>query len=195
MATPEEMAKTMAENLRKNTGKSLAQWAKVAKGSGLDKHGEVVKFLKDEHGLGHGYANLIAHEMKGHAGAASGKPVSTGEAEDLVVAQYAGAKADLKPIYDALIKKVKAFGADVEVAPKKSYVSLRRSKQFALIQPTTKTRVDLGIQFKEPPKTVTDRLEVSGSFNAMVSHRVRLEGVEDIDSEVVAYLREAYDKA
>lgn len=193
--TPEEMAQAMAENLKKNTGKSLAEWAKVAKGSGLAKHGEVVKFLKTEHELGHGYANLIAHEMKGQAGAASGKPASAGQGEDLVAAQYAGAKADLKPIYDALIKKVKAFGSDVEIAPKKANVSLRRSKQFALIQPSTKTRVDVGIQLKEPPRTATDRLEASGSFSSMVSHRVRLERVEDIDTEVVAYLREAYERA
>jgi predicted transport protein len=195
MATPEEMAQKMAENLKQNTGKSLAQWAKAAKASGLTKHGEVVKFLKEEHGLGHGYANLVAHEMKGQAGAASGAMASAGEGDDLVAAQYAGAKADLRPIYDALIKKVMTFGKDVEVSPKKAYVSLRRSKQFALIQPSTKTRVDVGIQFKEPPKTVTDRLEASGSFNTMVSHRVRLERVEDIDTEVVAYLREAYEKA
>lgn len=195
MATPEEMAKAMAENLKKNTGKSLAQWAKVAKASGLTKHGEVVKFLKTEHELGHGYANLIAHEAKGSAGAASGKKVSASEGDDLVAAQYAGAKADLRPIYDALIKKVKAFGSDVEVSPKKTYVSLRRSKQFALIQPSTKTRVDVGINLKDPPKTATDRLEKSGSFNAMVSHRVRVEGVKGVDKELIGYLREAYDRA
>ncbi len=195
MATPEQMAAKMAENLKTNTGKSLAQWAKVAKGSGLTKHGEVVKFLKDEHGLTHGYANLIAHEMKGQAGAVSGMKASASEGDDLVAAQYAGAKADLRLIYDALIKKVKTFGTDVDVSPKKTYVSLRRSKQFALIQPSTKTRIDLGIQLKEPPKSVTDRLELSGSFNAMVSHRVRLESVKDIDTEVIAYLREAYEKA
>ncbi|MEQ8317496.1 MAG: DUF4287 domain-containing protein [Phycisphaerales bacterium] len=195
MATPEEMAKTMADNLKKNTGKSLAQWAKVAKGSGLTKHGEVVKHLKEEHGLTHGYANLVAHEAKGSVGIASGKKTSASEGEDLVAAQYAGAKADLRPIHDALIKKVKAFGKDVEIAPKKSYVSLRRSKQFALVQPSTKTRVDLGIQLKEPPKKATDRLEKSGSFNTMVSHRVRLEKVKDVDAEVMAYLREAYDRA
>lgn len=195
MATPEEMAKAMAENLKKNTGKSLAQWAKVAKASGLTKHGEVVKFLKTEHELTHGYANLIAHEMKGQAGAASGKKVSAGEGDDLVSAQYAGTKADLRPIYDTLIKKVQAFGKDVEVSPKKTYVSLRRSKQFALIQPSTKTRVDVGINLKDPPKAATDRLEVSGSFNAMVSHRVRVEGVKGVDKELIGYLREAYDRA
>lgn len=193
--TPEEMAQAMAENLKKNTGKSLAEWAKVAKGSGLAKHGEVVKFLKEEHGLGHGYANLVAHEAKGSVGIASGKKANASEGEDLVAAQYSGAKADLRPIYDALIEKVKAFGSDVEIAPKKANVSLRRSKQFALIQPSTKTRVDVGIQLKEPPRTATDRLEASGSFSSMVSHRVRLERVEDIDTEVVAYLREAYERA
>lgn len=195
MATPEEMAKTMAENLKKNTGKSLAQWAKVAKASGLTKHGEVVKFLKTEHELGHGYANLIAHEAKGSVGIASGKKATASQAADLVAAQYSGAKADLKPIYDALIKKVEAFGKDVEVSPKKTYVSLRRSKQFALIQPSTKTRVDVGINLNDPPKAATDRLEKSGSFNAMVSHRVRVESVKGVDKELIGYLREAYDRA
>jgi len=193
MATPQEMAKAMAENLKKNTGKSLAQWAKVAKASGLTKHGDVVRFLKTKHELGHGYANLIAHEAKGSAGAASNRTASADG--DLVEAQYAGPKADLKPIYDALIKKVEAFGTDIEIAPKKAYVSLRRSKQFALIQPSTKTRIDVGINLKELPKNATERLEVSGSFNSMVSHRVRVEGVKGVDKELIAYLREAYDRA
>ena len=152
-------------------------------------------------GLGRMGANIVRRLMRaGHDAvvfdidAAAVSRIAS-EGEDLVAAQYSGAKADLRPIYDALIEKVKAFGSDVEIAPKKANVSLRRSKQFALIQPSTKTRVDVGIQLKEPPRTATDRLEASGSFSSMVSHRVRLERVEDIDTEVVAYLREAYERA
>ncbi|MEZ5894507.1 MAG: DUF4287 domain-containing protein [Parvularculaceae bacterium] len=186
--SPEEQLATMIANLKENTGKTLEQWVAIAKKSKAEKHGAVVKFLKDEHGLTHGYANLVAHkalesDAASHAGGDDG----------LVEAQYAGPKADLKPIYDALIKTVSAFGKDVEISPKKTYVSLRRSKQFALIQPSTKTRVDLGVNLKNVAPT--GRLEASGSFNAMVSHRVKLEKPADIDKDVKAWLKKAYDEA
>jgi hypothetical protein len=72
-------------------------------------------------------------------------------------------------------------------------VSLRRSKQFGLIQPSTATRVDLGLNLKGvPPK---GRLEASGSFNAMCTHRVRLEGLKDVDKEVDGWLKKAYEMA
>ncbi len=182
--SPEEMAATMIANMKEKTGKTLEQWIAVAKKSGAAKHGEIVKALKTDHGMSHGFANLVAHKtLKSDAGSAGG-------AADLIAAQYAGPKADLKPIYDALVKAAKALGKDVEISPKKTYVSLRRNKQFALIQPSTKTRVDLGINLKSEP--AAGRLEKSGSFNAMVSHRVRLEKPGDVDRDVKAWLKKAY---
>ena len=178
---------TMIKNLEEKTGKTLAQWVAVVKGLGPKKHGEIVSFLKETHQLGHGYANPVAHSAAGLVGedAASG--------EDLVAAQYAGEKAALKPMYDQLIKAISAFGKDVEVSPKKTYVSLRRSKQFALIQPTTKTRLDVGLNLKGVAPS--GRLEASGSFNAMCTHRVRLESSDQIDKALTTWLKEAYEKA
>lgn len=185
MATPEEMLATMVANLAEKTGKPLESWLVIVKKSGTAKHGEIVKFLKTEHGMGHGYANLVAQRA---LAAAAPEPPAGGA--DLVVAQYAGAKAGLRPIYDALIQAVRGFGSDVDVSPKKTYVSLRRNKQFALIQPSTATRVDVGINLKGA-KT-SGRLEVSGSFNAMVSHRVRVEKVSDVNAELIDWLKQAY---
>ncbi len=186
--SPDEMAASMIANMKEKTGKTLAQWITLAKKSGEEKHGQVVKHLKTEHGLSHGFANLVAHKtLKSDAGSAAAGGT------DLVAAQYAGAKADLKPIYDALIKAVSAFGKDAEIAPKKTYVSLRRNKQYALIQPSTKTRVDLGVNLKDEP--AKGRLEKSGSFNAMVSHRVRLEKPGDVDKDVKAWLKKAYQQS
>lgn len=181
--TPDEMVATMVANLKEKTGKPLEDWLKIVKKSGLEKHGEIVKMLKADHGIGHGYANLLAlrHLESGAMG---------GSAEDLVAAQYAGAKAALKPIYDAILAAVSKFGSDVDVSPKKGYVSFRRSKQFALVQPSTATRVDVGIQLKG--KAPAGRLEASGSWNAMVSHRVKLSGVGEVNKELVAWLKEAY---
>ena len=184
--SPEEMAASMIAGMKEKTGKTLPQWLKLAKASKETKHSAIVKHLKEKHGLTHGYANLVAHELRGSSASASAP-------DDLVAAQYSGKKENLKPVYDALMKKIATFGTDVEIAPKKSYVSLRRKKQFALIQPSTATRVDVGINLKGEPSG--ERLEESGSFNAMVSHRVRLTSAKDVDKELVGWLREAYERA
>lgn len=185
MSTPEEQAQTMIRNLEEKTGKSLQEWVSLIEKTKLEKHGEIVKRLKTDHGVTHGYANLIAHEARGSAAAHA-------EDADLVTSQYSGKEA-LRPIYDRIAKAVLAFGEDVELAPKKAYVSLRRGKQFGLVQPSTRTRLDVGIQLKgvAPGK----RLEASGSFNAMVSHRVRVTDAAEVDQELIGWLRKAYDAA
>ena len=184
MATPEEMAAAMKANMKEKTGRSLDEWLSITGGSGLEKHGQIVKMLKGDHGVTHGFPNLIAHEtLRSSAGHA--------KEEDLVAAQYAGRKEGLRPIFELLIETVSAFGEDVEVAPKKSYVSLRRNKQFALIQPSTATRVDVGIC--SGSMVPTERLELSGSFNSMCSHRVRITSPEDVDDELRGWLAEAYE--
>ena len=118
-------------------------------------------------------------DLDPQANASSGVGVSPGSVE--------------RTIYDALIACVKKFGSDVEVSPKKTYVSLRRSKQFALFQPSTATRLDVGINLKGVKPA--GRLEASGSFNAMVSHRVRVESVKDVDRELEGWLKQAYESA
>lgn len=181
--SPEEMAASMLANLEDKTGHQLDHWLTIVKKTALEKHGRIVKMLKTDHGVTHGYANLIAHQY-----------LSADQAEvDLVAQQYSGKKAGLKPIYDALVEMVRGFGDDVEISPKKTYVSLRRNKQFGLIQPSTMTRVDVGLNSRSGE--AGDRLEVSGSFNQMVSHRVRLTAVEEVDKELEAWLKQAYSEA
>ncbi len=176
----------MIENLKANTGKSLEQWIAIVHASGLSKHGEVVNFLKENHSLTHGYANLVAHKAKGSdAGSVENK-------DDLIENQYKG-KEGLLPLYEKIRKHVQAFGDDVEIAPKNANVSLRRKKQFAIVQPSTKNRLDVGIILKGVPPE--GRLENSGSFSAMCTHRVRTEKIEDIDDTLIGWLKNAYEKA
>jgi predicted transport protein len=184
--TPEQMEASMARTLEEKTGKPLQEWVALARGLGAARHGEIVSRLKAEHGLGHGYANLVAaHVLRPAEGAPAG--------DELVEAAFSGPRAALRPWYDALLAEVHAFGPDVELAPKKGYVSLRRSKQFGLVQPSTATRLDVGMVLKgvEP----TGRLEPSGSWNAMVTHRVRVTDAAQVDAELVGWLRRAYDAA
>lgn len=185
MGKVDDAVASMIANLKTKTGKSLEEWVTITRAAKLEKHGERVAFLKAKHGLGHGYANLVAHSLAGGLAPAAG--------DDPVAAQYAGAKASLRPAYDAIVAAVKQFGADVEIAPKKANVSLRRNKQFALVQPSTATRLDVGLNLKGVKPA--GRLEASGSFSAMVSHRVRLEGGKGVDKELLGWLRQAYDRS
>lgn len=184
MSDPEAAKASMIANLPEKTGKSLPEWIEVLSATGLEKHGEQVKHLKAEHGVTHGFANLIAHETR--AASAGGQP----EPEDLVAAQYSGKKEPLRPILDAVLAATSGFGGDVEVSPKKRSVSLRRSKQFAVVQPSTNSRVDVCIQLKG--ESATDRLKAAGG---MTSHKVGVTSVDQVDDELVGWLRDAYGRA
>lgn len=137
----DQAIQTMIDNLHKNTGKTLEQWITIVQKKKFAKHGEIMTFLKTEHGFTHGFANLVALKSRGtDAGSAT-------SSDDLITKQYQG-KEHFKPLYDVLLKKIQAFGKDIEVAPKNAYVSLRRKKQFAILQPATKTRFEIGLNLK-----------------------------------------------
>ncbi|MGB5387666.1 MAG: DUF4287 domain-containing protein [Eudoraea sp.] len=174
--------RTMIDNMPEKTGKSLNEWKSLLKGKSFSKHSEAVKFLKEEYNVTHGFANTIVTLSK----------EEDITAVDLVKNQYQG-KEDLIPIYEKLLSVVKGFGEDVTISPKKASVSVIRKKQFALIQPSTKTRIDLGLKIKDKP--TTDRLENSGPFGTMCTHRVKLLQVSQIDNELKEWLKEAYLKA
>lgn len=181
----DQAAKTMIENLKKNTGKSLDQWIKIVNKQNFTKHGEYLKFLKSEHGFTHGFANLVAHKAR------ASDAGSVDDKESLVDSQYKG-KEHFRPIYDALIKKAKVLGKDIEIAPKKSYVALRRKKQFAMLKPATKTRYEIGINLRGHEAKGVLQAEKPGG---MCSHKICLTSIDDINKEVVAWLAKAYDNA
>ena len=173
---------TMINNMPEKTGKSLEQWKKILKKEAFEKHGQAVKFLKTEHGVTHGFANTIVTLSK----------EENNSEEDLVAMQYKG-KEGLMPIYKVLLKIMEGFGKDVTVTPKKTSVSIIRKRQFALIKPATKTRIDLGLKLKDKP--TGERLGNSGPFGTMCTHRVKVSSVDDVDDELVSWLQEAYDKS
>mgnify|MGYP001089543892 FL=1 len=173
---------TMIDNIPEKTGKSLDEWKVILKETSFSKHSEGVKYLKSEHGVTHGFANTIVTLSK----------EADKDPEDLVSAQYNG-KESLKPIYEGLIKHVSSLGNDVTVTPKKESVSIIRKRQFLLIKPATKTRIDLGFKLKD--KQTTGRLENSGPFGTMCTHRVRLTNETEIDEELKSWINEAYEKS
>lgn len=176
----------VSNGLLAKTGHDLDHWVGVARSAGVARHMDLVRHLKEAHGLGHGHANSVVH-------AANASAAVLQEDDALVDAMFEGPRAVWRPTYEALVSRVQGFGHDVELAPKKGYVSLRRKKQFALFQPSTKDRFDVGLVLKgDPPQGA---LELAGSWNAMVSHRVRIALGVPADQELTGWLRAAYDRA
>ncbi len=173
---------TMINNMPEKTGKSLEQWKKTLQSKNFQKHSEAVNYLKKEHKVTHGFANTIVTLSKDN----------NNTADDLVENQYKG-KENLLPIYKKLIATVSSFGSDITITPKKTSVSIIRKKQFALIKPASKMRMDLGLKLKDVH--ITDRLENSGPFGTMCTHRVKLTAMTEVDKQLVNWLKEAYSKA
>ena len=171
---------TMIDNMPEKTGKSLAEWKEILIRKNFEKHSEGVNYLKSEHQVTHGFANTIVTLSKEDNSAE----------EDLVESQYKG-KEELKPIYSELINAIGQLGNDITITPKKTTVSIIRKRQFALIKPATKTRIDLGLKIKDRPNE--GKLEGSGPFGTMCTHRVQINSIKEIDSDVLKWLKEAYD--
>lgn len=177
-------AATQLENLEASSGMTFDQFAKEIDESGLEKHGAIVSFLKSEHGIGHGNANLVAKLYRQEK---EGGPAS---ADDLLAAQYSGAKADLMPLYAEVSGVASALGDDVEQVVQKTGVSFRRNKQFLLVQVPSSKRIQLGLNLDETPDD--DRVKET---TGMCSHRVDLTSVDELDDDVASWIRAAYESA
>ena len=190
MSVVDKAIETQLKNIQAKTGKTLDQLGVMLRASGLAKHGELRDFAKRELGLGHGDANTLVHTVLKSDGASAA--AASGASPDGVLAEiYSGPKAALRPIHDAFMAGIAGFG-EFEIAPKKGYVSLRRKKQFAMIGPGTKTRVDIGINMKGVKGT--GRL-VELPPGGMCQYKVAVSDAKEIDKELLGWVRQAFDAA
>ena len=121
-----------------------------------------------------------------------GQRAAQGKSTDDVLDEiYAGAKAGMRPIHDELMKHTTRFG-ELEIVPKKGYVSLRRKKQFAMIGPKTNTRFEVGINAKDLKKNARLLEQPKGS---MCNYVVNLTEAQEVDSELMAWIKSAYESA
>jgi len=184
MGTPEAAVATQLRNIEAKTGKTFAQLCKMIVGSGLTKVGEQRAMLMKELQLGYGDANMLALRARQATLPAT-------EDADPLAAIYAGPKAPLRTIHERLHTAISKLGP-FEVAPKKSYVSLRRKKQFATLGPATKDQIELGLNAKS--LAASPRLKALPA-GGMCQYSVRLSKVSEVDTELMGWVRAAYDAA
>ena len=193
MADPQAALLTQLHNIQARTGRTIAALHAELAATGLAKVGEKRSWLMSTHKLGYGDANTVALLVgkipPGLGGAAvAAAPAATGDPLDEI---YVGPKAHLRPVHDAVMKAVRSFG-EFEEAPKKTYISLRRKKQFAMVGPATKDQVEIGLNAKDLPSHARLKVLPPGS---MCQATTRVGSVKEVDALLAAWLKQAYDAA
>jgi hypothetical protein len=170
--------------IQEKTGKSMDEIRALAAQQGFTKHAEALAWAKSALGLGHGHASMIAKLVLA--------PESFERPDSVRIdGQYTAKKAHWRPLYERLLAEVETFGADVGTDASDAYVSfVRNGKKFAIAQPSTADRFDLGLKLKGEP--AAGRFEESGKWNPMVTHRVRIGDPAEVDAEVLDWLKRAY---
>jgi predicted transport protein len=193
MADPQTAVVTQLKNIQSRSGKTIAELLDAIRGSGLAKHGERRTWLMDQFQLGYGDANTVVHFLDKPLPPLDGAPSTPAAAAegDPLDAIYSGAKAHLRPLHEKLQAKIDALGPHQQ-APKKTYISLRRKKQFAMLGPATKDQLELGLNIKQLPSDPRLKAQPPGK---MCNYTVRFGSEAEIDMILVGWIKAAYEAA
>lgn len=183
------------ESMKLKTGRSLEEWLSLVQRDGPRDEADRRAWLKKEHGLGANAAGWLAHRSCGHMEDTDDPQTYLTAAKRYVEDMYAEKKAGLRPIHDRLLRLARELGDDVKICPCMTMVPFYREHVFAQVKPSTNTRIDLGFALKGASKKIPKRLIDTGGLakNDRITHRIPLTSVAEIDDEVRAWLKIAYD--
>lgn len=187
------MVQSWLVTLPEKTGRSLSEWMTVIQTAGPATEKERRVWLKQEFNLGTNTASWLAERAAGK-GTEEDTPEAYLEAAlQYVEDQYAGKKAHLRPVYEALLQLGFSLGEDIKVCPGKTIVPLYRNHVFAQIKAPNLSRIDLSFALKGIP--TTGRLINTGGAEKgdRLTHRLEIATLEAIDDEVKHWLKVAYD--
>jgi hypothetical protein len=175
------------DNIQKKTGKTADDFKAMAAEKGLVKTAEIMAWLKSDFDLGHGHAMAIVHLIV-HEEDIKASP------DDKVGKLFGGNKIKWRKSYDEIAERIKGFGPDTSTSPGQTYINLlRNGNKFAIVQPSSAERLDIGIKLKGV--AAEGRFEEAGAWNAMVTHRVRITDPGQVDRELFEWLKKAYEAA
>jgi predicted transport protein len=188
MPSPEDMMGAVAASMEQRTGRSLDEWVALVGTSGVDPldQNAVRRWLRDVHGVRQNTQWAIAEQVAVRAGWV--RPT----VEQYVELQYSGRRAGLRPVFEAVRDAALALGDDVRMEGRSTYVPFVRGRQFAAVAAATATRVDLGLRLPAPPYSP---LLQPAKAPGQATHKVSLTSVSDVDDDVRALLRAAYEQA
>jgi hypothetical protein len=188
MDSLEKARETQLKNIQTRIGKKLDEVKEIIRTSGLSRHGEIRKMLIDKFNLGFGDATMLVHFALNSDGQSAAES-SGASIDELVCELYSGPKAGLRPIHDLVMKKIESMGK-FEITPKKGYFSLRRKRQFAMVGPGTRNRLEIGINMKGV--AATERL-IAQPAGGMCQYKVFVSSLDEVDTELLSWLKTAFE--
>ena len=186
MISPTDMMSSVTDSMKERTGKTLEEWVAAVQATKIDPLDQkaVRNWLKSQ-----GVMQNSQWAIADAAARAAGweRP----SVEGYIDSQFQGEKAALRPIFDALREIVEGLGEDVTAEGRGGYTPFVRKRQFAAVQASTKTRVDLGLRFRQAPDSA---LLSTTSLPGQSTHKLGLSSVDDITGEVIDMIRLAYEQ-
>jgi hypothetical protein len=185
--SPQDMMAAVSASMQERTGRTLEEWVAVVDSSGINPLDQkaVRRWLEDEHGVPQNSQWAIADAA---AVAAGWKRPTT---EEYVRQQYSGPKERLRPVFERVREIAQAFGDDVRLEGRTTYTPFVRRRQFAAVAAATRSRVDVGLRYTDPP---VSELLTTGKAPGQGTHTLSLSSVNEVTAEVERLLRVAYDQ-
>lgn len=185
--------------LKGKTGRSVEEWVAHIRKAGPKDEARRREWLTSEHEMGTNSAWWLTERAQDDWDPAASEDTPEGylkAAGRYVEEQYAGKKAGLRPVYEALLKLGRGMGKDIKVCPCKTIVPIYREHVIAQIKPTTNTRVDFGLALAKHTGRLPKRLIDTGGKEKKdrITHRIELTEVGQIDAEVKKWLKVAYEQ-
>src|SRR5215469_13371797 len=183
----QEMRQWCARLLESRTGQGVTAWnERIAAGTPQNRAEEraLRKWLSAEGVTSYAQA-LLVWETFGYP------RFLIADAEELIGKQYVD-RPQLRPIFDAVLRTLPALPGPVTVQARSTLVSLVSPRRtFAVLKPTTKSRVDLGLRL--------DTTQAEGRLRpardiGQATVRIPLATPGEVDDEVRAWLTKAYDE-
>ena len=184
----EKWFKAVQDGILRDTGKSLDAWVKIAKTCPETAPRARSKWFKEKHGIGANRAAAILD--RAFPGA-----MGWDDPDTLLAALW---KDELsKAIYEKVAAVIEKL-PDVTVGPRKAFVGFSRKVQFAAIRPAKVdgkpgARLGLAVPLVKGPRFEAPKK--SEGWSDRLHTIVMLGGMKDVDTEMKALLKAAYERS
>lgn len=184
--TSGEFEQEFIQTAKEKTGKTLEQWLPVIKAGGLSRQMEITNWLKAEHHLNHMQAQLLAGLYLNN-----GKPVYQNE-NALLDNQFAKAEA-MRPLFEAISKKILSLFPDTQLIPKKTYLSFTATREFAAIN-IKPAEIRLGMDLGDMDfDDLVQKTKLAGPM-PRISHMAIITDIRQFDNKLIELLQLSYNR-
>lgn len=178
---PKQMGEAIIRNMKAKTGRSIEGWIDVVSSTNLREKKEVMEFLKKEQGLGHFQAQKVFEHFLGSDDYAN---------PNAFVDQLFSSK-QTRELYEFAKSKILEIDKGINVQPCQTYIPFYGKNQFALLAPSGKDALVLGLHL--PDEGTSSEFTAPCKLGSKrINRQIILSITSDLSASVLAAIRSAY---